>query len=129
MHVKAFLTELGKRAKHTRERGVVATPRASGDGGGGNAREIIDEESTAESESRLKRRGVPPPIPKLFSDKETLKIQGFIAHEEYTLHEPPQYDDTQDMMLRLANDAQHDVRPAKTASGASDRAGGRPAWP
>ena len=28
------------------------------------------------------------------------------------------------MMLRLANDAQHDVRPAKTASGASEREGG-----
>ena len=40
------------------------------------------------------------------------------------MNEPPQYEDTQDMMLRLANDAQHDVRPAKTASGASEREGG-----
>ena len=36
------------------------------------------------------------------------------------MHEPPQYEDTQDMMLRLANDAQHDVRLARTASGASE---------
>ena len=52
-----------------------------------------------------------------FLIKRHQRIPNGETENQSTMHGSPQYGDTQDMMLRLANDAQHDVRPAKTASG------------